>query len=269
MRMKTNFEYLDYRELLKDYISSFKKKGLQAAMAKAAGISSSMMSLILKSEKQLSMEQACELGEYLGFNDNEFDYFLMLVEFDRAGSSKLKNRLLDKIKTKQKKFKDVSSRVNKAKDLSVSAKSIYYSHWTYTGIRNLCAIDTINTNLDISEYLNINQNVINEVIEFLLQNQLLVLNKNKLEVGSANTFISKKSPFIITHHKNWRVKAFEMMKDHNKDENLFFTSPMSLSHDALEQLKFLLLETIEKAVATVGPSESETVACLNIDLFKY
>lgn len=54
-----------------------------------------------------------------------------------------------------------------------------------------------------------------------------------------------------------------------RDEDLYFTSPMSLSPDTYGEVRALLLAAIEEVSKKVAPSPSESVACLSIDLFDF
>lgn len=54
-----------------------------------------------------------------------------------------------------------------------------------------------------------------------------------------------------------------------RDEDLFFTQPMALSHAAAEKMRLMIPGIIEELHSIAGPSESETVRCINIDWFEY
>lgn len=135
--MKSIFEFTDYRDYLNTWIDAQNIKGCKSQIAQAMGISSTMISLILRGDKHLSPEQATELIEFMGLNDREGDYLLLLVDLGKSGSHKLSQRLKNKIKESQKEAQQISKRIKKDKELSDEAKAIYYSSWTYTGIRNL------------------------------------------------------------------------------------------------------------------------------------
>lgn len=53
------------------------------------------------------------------------------------------------------------------------------------------------------------------------------------------------------------------------ENDLFFTSPMSLSKEAAEKIRQELPAFIEKISKIVIPSKSEVIRCLNIDWFEY
>ena len=87
-------------------------------------------------------------------------------------------------------------------------------------------------------------------------------------MGTKSIHIDKDSPFVNQHHSNWRQQSMLGM-DHRRERDLFFTCPMSLSEEAYEGVYELIPNFIQQVMDIVGPSPSERVACLNIDLFDY
>lgn len=90
--IKSIFEFSEFRPFLQHWIESRPRKGWGEGqkIAAATGLSSTMVSQVLKGEKPLGTDQAANLGEYIGLGEKEMDYFLVLVEFDRAASEKLR-----------------------------------------------------------------------------------------------------------------------------------------------------------------------------------
>src|ERR1700687_6111189 len=109
------YDFDNYRLFLDSWILTqpHNGHGIRRSMAKAAGVSSSLISLILSGQKELSAEQAIELAEFVGLNENESDYFHLLVLFARAGSNKLQQSFAKKIKQAKERAQKLSSRVRK------------------------------------------------------------------------------------------------------------------------------------------------------------
>lgn len=262
------FDYSDYRVFLNTWIDSQHKRGIKGHFSKALGISSTMVSLILKGEKQLSLEQAAEAIDYLGLKEKEADYFFLLVELGKAGTHKLRQKLKHKINESQKEAKQISKRLRKDLELTEEQKAIYYSSWVFTGIRNLSALEQFSDTSRIAERLNIPVALASKTLDFLISNGLCKFENGKLSYGPAYTHVASDSPFVIKHHQNWRVRGFQNM-ELNEDKNLFYTCPMSLSKEAADQVRSQLLKAIQEIWKTVEPSKSEEVYCFNIDWFKY
>jgi len=262
------FDFQNYRKFLMAWIDSQNERGTSGRLASAMNMSPSMMSLILKGEKNLSQEQATELVEYLGLNDIETDYFFVILEVDKSGSHKLTQRLLRKKETILKQASKISTRINKDLELSDEQKSIYYSTWLYTGVRNLSACSGNQDIHKMAEHLKIPFEIIQPIVEFLVENKICNLEKGQLSNGPQNTHLGNDSPYVNQQHRNWRVKGFEQM-ELRRETDLFYTCPMSLSQEAYEHVRKILPNVIQQILKIVGPSSSEKVACLNFDFFEW
>lgn len=268
--MSEIFDYADFRKFLESWIENLGSAGygMKAKIASALGISSSLVSQILKGEKTFTSDQASDLSDFIGLNELESDYLHLLVEFDRAGSVRYREKLLRKLQSLRLQSRRVGKRVPRQKELTEPQKAIFYSSWIYTGIRNLAAIEGYDDAGSIAKKLNLEPGVVNRVIRYLLENNLCREEKGRLTYGPASTHVDNDSPFVNKHHQNWRFQAIQTM-ERRRDEDLFFTSPMSLSVDAAALIRKRLPEVIQSIMEIAGPSPSEICGCLNIDWFEY
>jgi len=264
------YEYRDYKVYLRSWIESQPKKGRGTIrrMAEHLRMSPTMMSHILTGEKHLSVEAASDLANFIGLNEDEFEYFLLLLLFGRAGSFSLQERLRLKIEQEQKQAQEIAKRVKVDSELPEIVKTIFYSSWIYTGVRNMTACPDFKNVDSIARHLSLSPITVQKVVDFLLHNGLCVMKNEKLEVGPQQTHVGTNSVLVSKHHQNWRLQAFNKMLETN-DRNLFFTAPMSMSADTAEQIRSRLPGFIEDIVKLVRPSPSEIVRCLNIDWFDY
>lgn len=264
------FEFRDYKEFLGQWLKEHPKggRGQLKKMADYLRVSTTLLSQVLKGDKHFSMETAAEITEYIGLNEKEAEYFLLLIEHQRAGGFKLKKILEKKLDREQQLGSQLQNRLHKDRQLSDSEKMQFYSSWMYSGVRLLSAIPEINDAQAISARLNVPLGIVNEVVNFLVEKNLCVIKDGKLTYGAYRTHIGKDSPFVVKHHQNWRLKGFQSM-ELRRDEDLFFTQPMALSVEAAEKIRLMLPGIIEQIHAVGGPSESETVRCINIDWFEY
>ncbi len=264
------FDHLSYKDFVRQWVESRPKRGHgeYRRMAKHLRISSTMISQVFHGDKDLNLETASELCEYFGLSRAEEDYFFMLVEFARAGSHKLKSKLKIKIVEMQKVAQKIEERVVKNKELTIEQKAIYYSSWTYTGVRNLLAIPQPWSLPEIAGYLQISESQVRSVLQFLVDVGLLALADGKYEVLSKATHLGSGNPLVVKHHQNWRIRGLQKM-DTQESSNLFYTGPMSLSLDDSEKVSRMILDFIQQVNKLVVESPSETARCLNFDWFKY
>lgn len=266
----TIFEYNDYKKFLKTWIEAQPKqgRGLVRRMAEHLRVSPTMMSHTLAGEKHFSFEAANDLAVFIGLDDSETEYLLLLVSHAKAGSFALRERFRKKIISEQKKAAEITKRVKADADLPNVAKTVFYSHWLYTGIRNMSACPDFQNIDDISKHLNLPRATVKKVVEFLVKNDLCIEKNGHLLPGPKQTHVGHQSPLVSRHHQNWRLQGFTKMID-AEDKNLFFTAPMSLSYETAEVIRQKIPGFIEDVIKLVRPSLSETVRCLNIDWFDY
>jgi uncharacterized protein (TIGR02147 family) len=127
--MVSIYQFDSYKTYFNSWVEQQPKKGHgeYRRLSLALNVSTTMVSQIFNSEKDLSLEMACEMAEYLLLNDEEADYFLLLVEYSKAGSAKLRSRLQKQIKDRQEKAKKLENRLKNVTVLDIHAKQIYYS----------------------------------------------------------------------------------------------------------------------------------------------
>jgi len=264
------YDFNNYKDYIQTLVSKQPKSGhgFYRKMALKLNVSTTLMSQVFNGDKPLSLELAMKVAEYIGLLEKESEYFITLVEYDRAGSQSLKQMFFKKIKRAQKEQSQLGKRIDHDIEINDMTKSIFYSNWLYTGLRNLIAIPEFAHLEKISERLQITPQKLKEIVGFLVQHGFCDLQNGHIKIGPQKTFISKDSPWAQQHHQNWRIKAIEKMPM-NFQQNIFYTGPMSMSHDVAEQVRNDILKLIESVYEKVGPSTSETVRCFNLDWFEY
>jgi hypothetical protein len=83
-------------------------------------------------------------------------------------------------------------------------------------------------------------------------------------MGPARTHVPAESPLVARHHLNWRLKAMERFSTIS-DEELVFTSPMTLSRKDGRAVREAIAELIEKVSGVVERTDPEKLSVLNID----
>lgn len=264
------FDYDKYRKFLQDWLFHQPKHGhgILKSWAEKMGVHSTLLSQILNEKKDLSLEQADRITEILNLTEQESEYFLLLLLHERAGTQSLKRKFKKRILEAQEKSKNISQRLNVKNVLSEEAKAQFYSSWLYTGICNLTALPTMTTADEIANKLKMPRELVQPIVEFLLTHGLCVQTDQGLSYGQSRTHVGSDSPWVTQHHRNWRDRATQEMLL-RREEDLYFSFPMSLSKKDAEKIRKLLPTWIEQIHQIVSPSPSECVRCLNIDFFEY
>jgi uncharacterized protein (TIGR02147 family) len=266
--MKSLFFYEDYRAYLREKIQSLPKDGhgVVGKLAVHMGVHPSLVSQILKGDKQLSPDQAFALTEFFALSSLESEYFLQLVQLERAGSPKLRAFLSTKLELIREQSSQLSKRLESEKTLSENAKGIFYSDWTYSAVRQLTAIGRFQSVEAIARALSLPAKEIRRVLDFLVEHGLCKEEKGLFTVGPQSTHLPASSPWVQVHHRNWREQAIGAVKRPDP-EALFYTCPLTMGEADAPKVRELAIRFIEEVNKVVDPSPSERLYCLNIDWF--
>ncbi len=264
------YHFDSYKEFVNAWVLQQPQKGHgeYRRMSLALGISTTMVSQIFKGDKELSLELACELSEYLLLDDDETDYFILLVEIGRSGSFKLKTKLQKQVRDRQDKAKKIENRLRKDHALDDQAKQQYYSTWIYPAIRILTDIPDINSAEVLSQRLQIPKNQVLKILNFLIENKIVLQASDKLSMGPAHIYLPPSDPLATRNLQNWRQLSFQKM-NFQSDETFFYSGQYALSQEVAELIRRQLPDFIEGILKIVKPSPSETTRCLNVDYFEF
>lgn len=263
------FDFDDYKKYVNFRTFQLPKKGRGQflRMANFLSISPVTVSQIFKGNRHLTVEQACELSEFFGFTSLEEEYFTALVEQERAGTHKLKKLIENRLNDLRKKSQELRHRLKHDTQLSEETKAIFYSQWYYSAIRLITAVNGYQTPEEISKFFNLPIKRVNEVLQFLTNNDLCKEEKGLYQIGPNSTHIGSDHPLVMRHHANWRFKTIEKL-NHLSSSELCLTLPCAISEKSIKLIKKELIEVIERSTKIIDDSPAEILTCLNIDLFK-
>ena len=261
------FEFNDYKQFLWHFIENQPKKGrgLIKTIGQYLRIDPSQVSQVLSGSKDFE-EQAMLLTGFIGLNELETDYFLTLVQIERAGSKILKDHYLKKKEKIKKDSLNVKEHIRPDRVLSDYEKSVFYSSYLYSAVRLSTSIGDGLTISEIAERMYLPREKVTAIIKFLLECNLCVEKNGRYQMGAQHTHVDRSSPFLSRHHHNWRVKALERTESISEQE-LQYTGPVSINAEDFQVIRDLLVAAIAKSLETVKKSEATDVACLLIDWF--
>lgn len=264
------FDFKEYREYLLKYIEGLPSKGRghKKFLSEKLRISTVAMTHIFNGKNSLTLDQGLVISEEYGHTELERQYFFTLIELDRAKTHHLKKYLESKLVEISQKAKDLKNRVGKHDDLDDAAKSIFYSDWLYSGIRMLVGLKEFNSIEDIARYFDLSRSRVSEIVDFLLKFGLVEEKDGRLQRGKFNTHLSKNSPYINSHRRNWRLKGIEKLKE-VEESDVFYSGPMVISEDGAYWLREEISQLLSRFTKKVSKTEAEIPMVLNIDLFKF
>ncbi len=266
--MDSIFNYDTYVEYLKFISGGKARSGFWASVAKAADVNSAFISQIVTGKKHLSLEQAEKISRFLNLTNVETEYFLILIQKDRAGTHQLKKFFEKKILDFKEKYQsNIKSRLENFEELSESEQAAYYSHWIYSAVHIAITIPSLRNAKSISEFMNYDKNLIADALEYLNLVGLVKNNNGEYLPTKKMVHLSRQSNLIRQHHVNWRLKALNTI-EFLKDENIHYSVVVSLSEKDFHLFKEKLIKLIKEFMSTVKDSPEEILSAFNFDFFK-
>jgi uncharacterized protein (TIGR02147 family) len=236
-------------------------------LARFLGVHTTLISQVIKELKSLTTDQAAKSAEFLGLNELETEYFVLLVQLDRAGNSAAKDLFKKQIKRVKDQSQNISKRIKSEKKLTDEQRAVFYSDWAYSAIRQAVVLPGISDLNSISAFLGLPRKRVQKILDFLLQTGLCKTSGGKLNVGPSSTHVEAGSPWVRVHHMNWRQKAIQSL-DKENPEHLHYTSPLTIAAKDADLVRERIIQLIEQINTIVDPSPSEELFCLNLDWFK-
>lgn len=262
------FKYASYKAFLKTYIAGLPRNGRGEInrIAEQIGVHPTLVSQVLGGSKDFSIEQAHKLCDYLGLSDLEKDFFILLVQQERAGTKDLKNYYGKKVSELKKQSLNLTQRLQEHRRLTDYEQSVFYSSWLYSALRLFSSVGSGQTADAMAAKFSLPRGEVIRLLNFLKEAQLVSEENGIYRMGTQHTHLEFGSPFMSRHHSNWRMKAIQRSEDLGGEE-MMFTSPISLSHEDFRKIREELVSLIKATSKIVKESPAEDVACLNLDLF--
>lgn len=267
---KDIFDYLDYKRYLLDLIKSKpgNGRGFQSRLAEATQCRSAYISQVLNKDAHFSPEQGEAMNGFLGHSAEEADFFLLLIQFGRAGTQNLRSRIKKQIDQVIQKRLVLKDRVDIKQSLSVVDQTTYYSAWYFAAVHIAITIPELQSKESLIKHFHFSMERMNEILEFLESVGLVKHEKGKYTPGLSRLFLGNDSPMISKHHTNWRMQAIAAL-DRNLKEDVHFSTVVSLAHEDILKMKEYLVKSIEGARAIVRESpKEETLYCFSLDYFR-
>ncbi len=270
MEKTSIFIYLEYRKWIENYLKSLPRKGRGqlTRLAEHLRCNTTAISQVMSGSRGFSDEQALEAAQFFGLIGLEQEYFLILVQADRAGSAVLKLHLQAKLQHLKEQALELKNRVQTDRKMNEEERTVFYSNWLYSGIRLFSSLGSGKSLEEVCEKFHLTRIRAQEILKFLVMTGLCSESKGLYTMGYQSTFVEQSSPHYVKHFTNWRLRAIAASEQKNT-EDFLITAPMSLSQEDFDQIREALMQTLKSVLAKVKDSKEERVACLNIDFFKF
>lgn len=262
------FDFTDYKEFVNTWVLNQPKKGRGEflAMARSMKVHTTLVSQIFKGSRDLSLEQADALADHLRLSSSERRYFFDLVNFARAGTKKLQAFYLHGLKEQKREADRLRKRLKVKRELTDAEKAVFYADALYSYIHLLTYLPEMNTVEKIARRVKRSRETVEDVLNFLVSADLVKKTTAGFQPSSMTTHVDAHSPYVLMHHRNWRLKAMERQGQRDP-EDLFYSGQLTMSRADFDRCKEVLRKCLEEIYKIMEPSESEEVFNFNFDFY--
>lgn len=265
------FDFNDYKEFLRNIIESSQQRGLTSRLADAAHCQRPYLSKVLQidSNVHLLRDHIFGISEYLGLNQKEENFLLLLLEKDRATQFKYRQAVENQIKEIQTQYFKVENQIKRESvdiqhtDLNVH----YYSYWLYPALHIATSIPELQTLEALSQRFYFPQLVILQYLEQLEKMKLIKNEKNRWIWISGDIHLTGDSFWSTQNHTIWRQNAIQNIAQKNKD-SVHFSIVQSLSKSDFQVLRMKMIELIKSFESIASPSKPEELITFLLDFYK-
>lgn len=262
------FNFDNYRSFLKASVKAEKNSwGLWAKLAKAAQCQPTYLTQSMRGKANLTADHLLGISLYLKLSTEETDFFLLLLELERAGSQQLKKYLLEKIKKIRAERDDLSKRLALPRLEIGEKETLYYSAWYWSALHVMVSIPEYQTAEAMARRLQLPVGLVEEALHHLSRFNIIKREGRNWKLGTADIHIPKTSPLIGVHHNNWRQRAV-LSSTLPQNPGVHYTAVYSLSEADFKHLKEKLNEFVEYTRKVVRPSKEEALVTFACDLFE-
>lgn len=262
------YDYKSFKKFLLDWIAQTPSngRGQRKLMAQAMGCQTPFITQVLGGDYHFSMEQAEACTRWLGLSLAEAEFFILLVQKERAGTRSLENFLDRQIQERREQATQLTKRLQISETLTDEDQQQYYSSWQYSAVHMALLVPELRTLEDLHEYFAIPLPRLMTILDFLTTKKLVKVRVGKYELLRPVLHLGRDSPLLGKHHANWRLRAIEAI-DAGETGNFHYSGVIALSRDDFEWTKARLAFALEEIIARVRASSDEKVGCLALDLF--
>jgi hypothetical protein len=245
-------------------------KGYKSLLAKAAGFHTSYLSHVLSERAHISPEQAIAICDFWGLNAIHTDYFLALLNKERAGSERLRKKYeldLDRIRKEAENSLVVMSpkEINKIK-LRPDQLLFYLSNWFAPSIHIALRIQGLQTIKALAKRFDLSEAKVSDTLQKLLAMDAVSVND---EVWTFKNFPDADEslggyPKVL--HNTMRQRA-NMILENKRDDDVFSTWVVASSRKEIDEIRAELQEVVINRLKGSFEYPEEEVVCLCLDFF--
>ncbi len=263
------YQFKNYRDYLQSRLGEGRRTGQKQRLAEALNCQPAHLSQVLKGKTHLSVEHAFRVNDFFAHNEFEGDYFLNILQANRAGTVEMEKYFLKKAKALKDEAVNLKKNMSvKHREISENEKAVYYGDFHYALADVAASLPQVKTVENIARILDVELEIAEKVIQFLIKLGLVKKNQKGLHAGAGHIFLDKNSPHIKKHHLNMRLHGLRQLEKRVLPTDIRYATYFTLSEDDAFAIKQEILALMDRNLKRVEASKEETLYCNIIDFFR-
>jgi len=264
------FSQRSYRSVIEIHLkdaSGNRQRGAVKQLSEAVNCHSTFISHVLSNKAEFSTEQALRFCKYSSFDEEETDYFMDLVNKDKAGDTDTKKYYEEKLAKKKEEHLNLKNRLKVAETLTPDQQSIYYRSWLPQAVHLHCHLPGKHTIASLATSLGSTEQQIRSTTSDLVDLGFIEESDNCFVLKNNLVHLGKDSPIIAKSHYNWRIKTTQELMSRSSTKDSHYTSVFTASEATAQKIRELIINHIEETRELIIPSPSEKLYVFCLDFY--
>ena len=267
MKVESLFQFTSYKKLMKAFLVGDENRGQLTRAAEALNCQRSYLSRVISEELQLTPDHAFGLANFWKLSNEERDYFLLLVDFERGATPDYRAHVKSRIDEARKKYQSVQERAQRSGHTVEKVDAQYFSSWIWSALHFLTSIPQYQTIDALSDRLGLSEKALAFHLQELKSRGLVSESKGRWTYQSGDFHVPKDSPLVVFHHQNWRQRACTDAQNFAAG-SVHYTGVHTVSVEDAEKIKEMILNFIADLNRVASPSSPEDGVVVTCDFFK-
>ncbi len=269
------FEFTNYRKGFRKLFQQQKKlRGARWSLSKLGdkiGIQASYLTNVTKERAHFSSDQIFSICEQLELSNSETDFLNTLMQIERATHPRLKKQLAEQLThIRNENLRPEKVIETQESPLSESDRSKYYLDPMTELLHMYLSLDHAPIEISaIAKTWQLPEKRIIDIISFLQGVGLITLAGSKWKVESIHQHLSRDSYLTQPHQMLKRMKAFEVIQKHPKENVYSYMGTMTASDDTRAEIQVRFLNFLKDCEPFIRASASKDIYHIQFDLFPW
>lgn len=267
------YSSLSYKKVLSQSLDErkalFGSPFTYSKMANACRVQKTYLSKVLNRDGDLSEDQLFLACEFLGFDNQETDFTILLYQWERTQILSRKKLLKRQIETIKKSKLQTEARFEKSDLVETKFDEAKYYLDPMMQVIHICM-----TVKDFSENpsflvnrLGISEERLTSCLKELENMKIIEIDQGRYQVIEDNLHLPKSSPLYSSYRSAQRLKSIEQCNRLSHEDSYNFSTVFSVEEQDAEFLLEEFLKFLKVSKKRVSKAKANKVYQLNFDLF--